>query len=144
MKVINIKTNWVVDVSFIVPLFLADEDSSDTEGFLNVAFQRNMNIFIPALWWFEMSNTLHIVVKRQRLSQFHALNAIEVCKAFNFFKIEPVVFNQTLFDLAQAHNLSAYDASYLDLAIRHQAALATFDQHLNVVAKDLGIETWVK
>jgi predicted nucleic acid-binding protein len=68
------------------------------------------------------------------------VTAIEVCKYFSFFQIEPVVFNQDIFALAQTHNLTAYDASYLDLAIRKQAGLASLDKQLNDVAKTLGID----
>lgn len=144
MKVTNIKTPWVVDISFILPLFLPDEASGDADGFLNVAFEGHTTIFIPSLWWFEMSNSLHIAVKRQRLSHEESLNAINIGQTIvgNFFKVEPVTLNTTLYELAHEHNLTAYDASYLDLALRHQAGLASLDKQLNSVAKQLGIETW--
>lgn len=134
--------NWVVDSSFTVPLFLPDEYSSQIEGFFNVALQRGTTIFVSAIWWFEINNVLHLSIKRKRLNYQQAMNAIEICKYFDFFKIEPVVFNHVIVDLAQSHNLSAYDASYLDLAVRYQAGLATLDKQLTTVAKQLGLEVW--
>lgn len=138
----NTKTDWVIDTSFTMPLFLADEYSDAIDGFFNVALQKNVTIFVPAVWWFEISNALHTGVKRKRLNYQQALHAIEICQGFNFFQIEPIVFNQTLFDLCQAHHLTSYDASYLDLALRYQAGLASLDKELNTVAQQLGIETW--
>lgn len=144
MKVTNIKTPWVVDISFILPLFLPDEATGDADGFLNVAFAGHTTIFIPSLWWFEMSNSLHIAVKRQRLSHEESLNTITICQTIvgNFFKVESVAFTSTLYELAHEHNLTAYDASYLDLAMCQNAGLASLDKQLNSVAQKLGIETW--
>lgn len=135
--------NWVMDTSFIIPLFLSDESSGDVDGFLNMVFQGEVKVFVPALWWYEISNALHIIVKRGRLSHQQASEALEVCRSIkNFLMVEPVEYNATIFQLAQAHNLTAYDATYLDLALQQQIGLASLDKQLNTVSKKLGIETW--
>jgi len=41
--------------------------------------------------------------------------------------------------LARKHGLSAYDAAYLELAIRHRAPLSTLDEKLRRAAKVAGI-----
>jgi predicted nucleic acid-binding protein len=38
---------------------------------------------------------------------------------------------QRIRDLALQHDLNYYDASYLELALRHQAPLTTCDRHLS-------------
>ncbi len=43
-------------------------------------------------------------------------------------------------DLAQRHDLTIYDASYLETAIRRKAKLATFDQKLATAASQEKIE----
>ena len=43
-------------------------------------------------------------------------------------------------DLAQRHNLTVYDASYLETAIRRKARLATFDQKLATAVSKEKIE----
>lgn len=40
--------------------------------------------------------------------------------------------------LARHHELSAYDATYLDLALRSGAALATFDRKLADAMREAG------
>jgi predicted nucleic acid-binding protein len=40
--------------------------------------------------------------------------------------------------LARAHRLTAYDATYLELALRRGAPLATFDQKLAEAARKAG------
>jgi predicted nucleic acid-binding protein len=42
--------------------------------------------------------------------------------------------------LARRHQLSAYDAVYLELALRAQAPLATFDEALGRAALREGVE----
>jgi len=44
-----------------------------------------------------------------------------------------------IFALARKHNLSSYDASYLDLAMRKGLPLATLDKNLLAVAKRIKI-----
>ncbi|MEN9595980.1 MAG: hypothetical protein RL236_414, partial [Pseudomonadota bacterium] len=41
--------------------------------------------------------------------------------------------------LASEHNLSAYDAAYLELALRHQVPLATLDVDLRKAARKINV-----
>jgi hypothetical protein len=41
--------------------------------------------------------------------------------------------------LARAHNLSVYDASYLELAVRRGLPLATLDDKLKAAARAVGV-----
>jgi predicted nucleic acid-binding protein len=42
--------------------------------------------------------------------------------------------------LAREYSLSAYDAAYLDVAVRHGAPLATLDNNLQKAGRKAGIE----
>jgi predicted nucleic acid-binding protein len=42
-------------------------------------------------------------------------------------------------DLAERHDITVYDASYLELAIRDNAPLATLDADLAKAAQDAGV-----
>jgi predicted nucleic acid-binding protein len=42
-------------------------------------------------------------------------------------------------DLGRLHNLTAYDATYLELAMRRSAVLATFDRKLAAAARAAGV-----
>jgi predicted nucleic acid-binding protein len=44
--------------------------------------------------------------------------------------------------LAREYNLSAYDAAYLELAIRYDAPLATLDGKLQRAAQQAGVNTF--
>jgi len=45
-----------------------------------------------------------------------------------------------VFELARAHNLSAYDAAYLELAVRLGTPLITYDLPLRDAAKKLKLK----
>ena len=45
--------------------------------------------------------------------------------------------------LARAHRLTAYDASYLALAVREGCALASLDRRLNEAAAAEGVELFI-
>ena len=50
-----------------------------------------------------------------------------------------IVFRSTQ-DLCRKHGLTAYDAAYLELAMRHRVALATADGALEKAALPEGVE----
>ena len=45
-----------------------------------------------------------------------------------------------LLPLCRAHQLTSYDAMYLDLAVRRQLPLATLDEPLRKAAKKMGVK----
>jgi predicted nucleic acid-binding protein len=48
----------------------------------------------------------------------------------------------TILDLARQHKLSAYDATYLEIALRLTLPLASLDNELLVAAKSAGVEVF--
>ena len=46
----------------------------------------------------------------------------------------------SIWALLRQHKLTAYDASYLELAIRHGLPIATFDTALMKAALDAGVD----
>ena len=54
-------------------------------------------------------------------------------------KPAPYPFDVDVFALARKHRLTFYDAAYLELARRHDVALATLDEKLASAARSEGI-----
>jgi len=46
---------------------------------------------------------------------------------------------EATFELAIKKQLSAYDAAYLEIALRKQLPIASLDKQINRVAKELGL-----
>ena len=95
---------------------------------------------MPSLWPLEVANAL-LVAERRGVIQPN------VSEAFlrRLAALRIGVDHETLdlaqprtLELARQHQLSAYDATYLELAVRLDARLATFDRRLLLAADVMG------
>ncbi len=132
--------NWVLDCSFSAALFLPDEFSPKVRGFFT-NLSKNDKLYVPSIWWYEITNVLIAAERRKRL------NYAEVSKVTLLFEqlgIETdnsngVPFLKEIYRLANLNILSAYDAGYLELAIRQDASLASLNKQLLKVAVNSGV-----
>lgn len=99
---------------------------------------------VPALWTLEIANALAVGERR------HRLTASAIAQFLDLLENLPIetdpqtssrAFDSTL-PLARTHNLSTYDASYLELAMRENLVLATLDDKLKIAAKASGVGTF--
>jgi len=93
---------------------------------------------VPGLWWFEVRNGLVIAERRRRTSADISTSFLRQLAGF------PVVIAQLpgetgLLSLARRHNLTVYDAAYLELALREGLDLATLDAELADAARAEGV-----
>ena len=94
----------------------------------------------PALWRLEVVNVISALVRRGALSAPAGRTAIDILD-----RLQPVIHESApaltdLFDLAQRHNLTAYDASYLALALELKLPVACIDRNLRVALKSAGVK----
>lgn len=68
-------------------------------------------------------------VRRQRISQAHAKDFLEMFRRLPINIVDPVSCD-SIFHLAVRHQLTYYDAAYLDLALREALPLASLDDAL--------------
>lgn len=79
----------------------------------------------PALWWLAMTILLRFGCRRRTITAVEAHGFIKTLEALPI-RIESLECNASeLLGLALRHDLSAYEAIYLDLALRLQLPLAT-------------------
>ena len=99
--------------------------------------------FVPSLWPVEVASVLLAATQRERLG---ADEWPRICASLEALPIEidPVSMSRTwgaTLDLAVEHRLSAYDAMYLELALRMRLPLATLDRALTSAAEAAGVNT---
>ena len=100
-------------------------------------------VVAPALWWLEMTNLLRTGCRRRTINAVGAYGFIKTLEALPI-RIESLECNASeLLGLALRHDLSAYDATYLDLALRLQLPLATQDAALREAALAAGVGVWM-
>jgi predicted nucleic acid-binding protein len=68
---------WVLDCSLALAWALPDETSRRADQFL-VRVSRDSDIWVPALWWYEMANALAMAQRRQRLPEADSTRLVEL------------------------------------------------------------------
>jgi predicted nucleic acid-binding protein len=133
--------HWVVDSSIALAWALPDETSKEADRFLSRISMKSI-LWVPALWWYEMANALLMAQRRKRLGEVEKIRLMEL---YGRLPIRTDVALDSdivwrLHTLAMEHNLSAYDAAYLELAQRRGLGLATVDRPLRVAAQRAGVK----
>lgn len=133
----------VIDSSAALGLFLPDESDSVASKKVRAALDAGAALHVPAHWWVEFTNGVLMAERRKRLTQAVAMEIIDLIAG-----LEVVTDDQTetrivsgAASLARQHGLTAYDAGYLELAIRTGATLVSQDKELLRAAKACGVDT---
>lgn len=127
----------VIDASAIVTLAFPDEDQHYVEDLVQeLATETGI---VPTLFWDEVINVLAVnVTKRARLSIERALDYLDVFQGLGL-NLDLQINDTERLGLAIQYKLSGYDATYLQLALLHEATLATQDRELKAAARDAGV-----
>lgn len=134
-------TGIVVDASIALAWFLRDEE----DGRADVALERLEDdvAVVPGIWALEVANALVVAERRGRISEAETGRILSLLDGLPVDE-DPApreVTQRAVVELARRHGLSAYDAAYLELAVRRGAALATLDGRLHEAAASSGVET---
>ena len=130
----------VIDASVALAWCFPDEASDYADGVL-VALDGRMAI-VPAIWPVEITNALLVGERRKRIRQPEARRFLELLKGLSILE-DGQPFADTvsnILPLAREYDLSAYDAAYLDVAVRHGTPLATLDAALQKAARAAGLK----
>jgi predicted nucleic acid-binding protein len=96
---------------------------------------------VPAIWHLEIANVLALSERRGRLTPANSSEFIALLETLDV-AIDDETPSRALglvFDLARAERLTAYDAAYLELAMRLGIPLASKDADLCDAAERLGV-----
>ena len=131
-----VPVGWVIDASVTMPWFFPDEATPFTEGLLDALGTRDL--WAPALWVLECTNVLQSAQRRRRID---ANRRAEIAAELSELpvRLDPQAPDFVHLDrLAATHGLSAYDATYLELALRSSSVLVSLDGRLVAAAMALG------
>ncbi len=123
----------VLDASVMIAALLKDEEHNQSAK----EIVKNLpagDCMTPAIFWYEVRNVLLMAMKRGRIKQSDLNDCLlQLTQDFSF-TVDDEHDETAVLELAQRHDLTIYDASYLETAIRRKAKLATFDQKLATAA----------
>jgi predicted nucleic acid-binding protein len=132
-------SSFVLDASITLAWCFEDETTAPAAAALE--HLRNREALVPPLWLLELANGLVVAERRRRITRAESTRFLGLVGEL------PIRIEQTstldvtssIIDLARDYELSAYDAAYLELALRLGQPLATLDQRLRSAADRAGI-----
>ena len=133
-------TGIVIDASVALAWCFPDEASEYADGVL-VALEGSA-ILVPALWSVEITNAVLMAERHKRVKQPEIRRFVELLDALTVMMDSQSVTESVsnILPIAREYGLSAYDAAYLDVAVRHAVPLATLDSALQKAGRKAGIE----
>ena len=127
---------FVTDASVAAAWVLPDEEAALADLALERLFGEEA--WVPGLFWSELRNVLLSAERRGRIDQHYADAAIARIRQLSV-RCPGEPEDHRILALARSHRLTAYDASYLALAIREGCPLASLDHRLNDAASAEGV-----
>jgi predicted nucleic acid-binding protein len=128
----------VADNSVIVAWFVSSQANPYTWSILERAAAGEV-IHVPLLWRQEFVNTMVVLERWQRLKAADAAQAYAALADINLATDRELVDLDVLAGLARRFKLSAYDATYLELAMRLRLPFACRDGPLKAALPKVGV-----
>lgn len=129
----------VVDTSLIVAWLLREERSADADKVAGFIVEEGA--WVPQLFPIEIANVLLQATRRKRITASYADEQLRRLEDISL-SIDPETADPawtTTYRLAVDEQLTVYDATYLELALRLEATLATLDTDLADAARRRGL-----
>jgi predicted nucleic acid-binding protein len=134
-------TRFVLDASIVLTWCFPDEEARKAEE-ISERIATGDKPAVTSFWRHEVLNALLMGEKRKRLTGELTQTFIQDLERLRVEVDAPesVTVFQVTQGLCRKHGLTAYDAAYLELAMRNRIALATADGALERAARAEGIE----
>jgi len=130
---------FVVDCSMAMAWLFHDEATPKTADLLNRLATETA--LVPAWWFIEITNVLAMAERKGRITPGQSDAFIADLGKLGIERDDeaPDRAFTYLLALCRTHQLTSYDAIYLDLALRRSLPLATLDDNLRKTARKLGV-----
>jgi predicted nucleic acid-binding protein len=105
----------------------------------------DLRAVVPSLWPLEVANATLVGERRKRLDETRSQRFLTLLNALPIVVDDETAHRafSEITHLARAHQLSTYDAAYLELAMRLGLPLATLDSKLKSAAKAVGVSLFM-
>jgi len=128
---------FVLDCSATLPWFLEDERTAFSDSLLFAA--KRAEYWVPGIWCLEFPNALLVAERKRRIGRARRIEALEQIPKLQI-KVDPdPVDLMAVSTVAEKHDLSTYDAAYLELALRRGLGLITLDRDLAAAGSAEGL-----
>ncbi len=130
---------FVLDAS--LTLAWSFDDEPEPAGALSFELLAQDQAIVPSVWSLEVGNALIVAERGGRITRNdHA----RLASMLQEFRVEVELTTRQLalapvLDIARDYDLTSYDASYLELAMRRGLPLASLDRRLRAAAESAGV-----
>jgi predicted nucleic acid-binding protein len=110
-----------------------------------LGMMEDSSAIVPVIWGLEVANVIARAEANNQITQAQSQAFLELVGSIKI-EVDTDTFTYALsntLDLARRYRLTAYDASYLDLAMRLDLPLATLDENLQKAASKAGVKKFV-
>ena len=132
-------SDCVLDCSAALPWVFADEATAGTEALLD-NLVKGGHAWVPALWPLEIANVMLGAQRRGRIDKAGVEKYLATLQTLDI-EIDDdtgaLAWNKIL-GLGERYGLTAYDAAYLELALRKGLPLASLDEKLRTACTQAG------
>ena len=134
--------NFVLDNSVTMRWFFGDGKPAELRyAGLVLDSLNKASAIVPVTWGLEVANVIARAEAKAIVTEARSRTFLELLEGITI-EVDQATFARSLSDtlqLARRYRLSAYDASYLELALRRSLPLATLDEDLQKAAKNAGV-----
>lgn len=123
----------VIDTSALIAVILGKPERSKI-----IELTTGATLIGPGSIPWEIGNAFSAMFKRNRLSLNEAQRGLSVFESIPLRYVEPDFRNAL--QMSKKINMYAYDAYFLDCALRYRAPLLTLDRQLKAAAQNLKID----
>lgn len=129
----------IVDANVAVAWFVRNQATAYTDRVRRQA--RSDRLHVPAVWPLEFANALWQLERRKLLSDRQVNTIIALVEPLDIVVHQETPTPRRLLAIARDYGLTAYDASYLDLALTLRYPVACRDGALKDVLRTAGVKS---
>jgi len=124
----------VIDTSTLIAVIVGEPERDRI-----VEFTTGNTLIGPGSIPWEIGNAFSTMFKQNRLTLDEAQRGLVIFDGIPLRYTKPDFINAL--KISKKANMHAYDAYFLDCAVRHKAPLLTLDRKLKIAAQKLNLET---
>jgi len=124
----------VIDTSALIAVIVGEPVRNEI-----IEFTTGNTLIGPGSIPWEIGNAFSAMLKQDRLTLDEAQKGLAIFDSIPLRYVEPDFVNAL--KLSKNSNIYAYDAYFLDCALRYKAPLLTLDRKLKTAARNINVET---
>lgn len=130
----------IIDSTIVIANTMPDEKSHYADSVLQLLAEDKLQAFVPSIFYLDCTNVLLMAEKSKRINRIQPQEYLEMIVQLPL-DVDHLAANaesiSQISQIADNYNLTSYDASYLELAVRKNTPIATLDKKLQIAAKKM-------